>query len=85
MAALFLEEGLLVDAGACYEKILKITPGDSEARGALSVIENSKQLKGGQTVPQMEEIIPVRPGALPVPGSSDGIVILSLDEVFELH
>jgi tetratricopeptide (TPR) repeat protein len=85
MAALFLEEGLLGDAGACHEKILKIKPGDREAIGALSVIENTKQLKGGQTVPQMEEIIPVRPLGSPPPGSSDGAVILSLDEVLELH
>ena len=85
MAALFLEEGFLGDAGACYEKILKIKLGDSEARGALSVIENSKQVKEGQTVSQMEEIIPVGILLSPPPDSFDEAVILSLDEVLELH
>ncbi len=84
-ASLYLKQGLLGDARGCYEKILKIKPDDQEAKKALSVIEDSKQPKRVQALPQMEETLPVKQEIPPPSGSSDGTGNSSADQDSELH
>ncbi len=85
MASLHLKQGLLGDARRCYEKILKIKPDDQKAKKTLSVIEDTKQLKRVQALPQMEEILPAKQGDPSPPGSSDGAGISCVDKDSELH
>ena len=85
MAGLYLKEGLLGDARGCYEKILKINPGDHEATKGLSVIRDSRRPKQVQTPSQRAEAVHVK-SEIPSPENlSDEAEISLPNKDSELH
>ncbi len=84
MAGLYLKEGLLGDARGCYEKILKINPGDQGATKGLSVIRDSMRPKQVQTPPQRDESLPGKSEVPPPASLSNGAEVAPTEDS-ELH